>query len=322
MTRFTRLLLLMPALGLLAACDRAPQDRWQGYVEAEYTYVAPLDAGRIVALAAARGDLVTAGQPLFALEDDAERAARDQAQAELAQAEADLADLQKGERPEDLAIIQAQLDTARASLSLSVPRLARREKMVKGSIIGEEELDSAKAAILSDRGNIAEYEARLLEARLPARIDKIAAAEKLVAARQAALADAAWRLSRRQENAPVAGRIEDVYYRLGETAGAAQPVVSLLAPENVKLRFFVPEPDLARFAVGQKVAVSCDGCAGGLTATVTFIARAAEFTPPVIYSLTRREKLVFLVEAKPDDLAQAWHPGLPVDIGVAPGAGS
>lgn len=322
MTRYTRILLLAPALAALLACDRGTPDTWQGYVEAEYTYVAPLDSGRIIALGVARGDQVNAGQPLFALEDDAERAARDQAAAELAQAAADLADLQKGERPEDLAIIQAQLDKARASLSLSVPRLARREKMVKGSIIGEEELDSAKAAILSDRGNIAEYEARLEEAKLPARSDKIAAAEKLVTARQAALADAAWRLSRRAETAPVAGRVEDVYYRLGETAGAAQPVVSLLAPENLKLRFFVPEPDLARLAVGQKVIVACDGCATGLTATISFIARAAEFTPPVIYSLTRREKLVFLVEAKPDDLTQAWHPGLPVDIAIAAGAGS
>ena len=316
MTRLHFLLLCASAF-TLAACDRGAPETWQGYVEAEYTYVAPLDSGRITKLDVARGDQVGAGQPLFALEDDAERAARDQAQAELSQAEADLADLQKGERPEDLAIIQAQLDEARASLSLSVPRLARREKMVKGSIIGEEELDSAKAAILSDRGNIAEYEARLAEAQLPARIDKIAAAEQLVAARQAALADAAWRLSRRQEAAPVAGRVEDVYYRLGETAGAAQPVVSLLAPENLKLRFFVPEADLARLAIGQKVTVACDGCAANLTATISFIARAAEFTPPVIYSLTRREKLVFLVEAKPDDLSQAWHPGLPVDIGIA-----
>jgi len=165
---------------VIAGCDRADRDTWQGYVEAEYTYVAPLEAGRIIALHVERGNQVEAGQTLFELEDDAERAARDRAVAELAQADSDLADLRKGDRPEDLAIIQAQLDEARASLALSVPRLARREKMVKGSIIGEEELDEAKSAILADRGNISEYEARLAEARLPARIDQIAAAERLV----------------------------------------------------------------------------------------------------------------------------------------------
>lgn len=320
--------LLLIALAALAGCDRPSQDAWLGYVEAEYTYVAPLEAGRIVALDVDRGDQVQAGQALFTLENDAEQAAHDQAAAELAQAESDLADLQKGERPEDLAIIQAQLDHARASLALSVPRLQRREKMVRGNIVGEEELDEAKSAILQDRGNIAEYEARLAEAHLPARVDKIAAQERLVAARKAALADAAWRLSRRQEKAPAAGRIEDVFFRAGETASAGQGVVSLLTPDKLKLRFFVPEPELTDIAVGQKVAIACDGCAPNLTATISFIARAAEFTPPVIYSLTRREKLVFLVEARPDDLSQPWHPGLPVDVTPLParnptgGAGS
>ncbi|HWA47217.1 MAG TPA: biotin/lipoyl-binding protein, partial [Dongiaceae bacterium] len=142
-------LLCLPLL--LAGCDQPPKDVWQGYVEAEFTYVAPLNAGRIIALNVARGDQVKAGQVVFALEHDSETAARNQAQADLAQAESDLADLQKGERPEDLAIIQAQLDEARASLALSVPRLERRQKMVKGSIIGEEELDEAKSSILADR---------------------------------------------------------------------------------------------------------------------------------------------------------------------------
>lgn len=320
----SRLLLLATALAALAGCEQSSKDSWLGYVEAEYTYVAPLEAGRIVALAVERGDQVESGQPLFTLESDAELAARDQAAAELAEAEAELADLKKGERPEDLAIIQAQLDHARASLALSVPRLARREKMVKGNIVGEEELDEAKSAILQDRGNIAEYEARLAEAKLPARIDKVLAQERLVEARKAALADATWRLSRRQETAPAAGRVEDVFFRTGETASAGQGVVSLLTPDKLKLRFFVPEPELASIAVGQKVAVACDGCPPNLTATISFIARAAEFTPPVIYSLTRREKLVFLVEAKPDDLNQPWHPGLPVDVTPLPtqGAGS
>jgi HlyD family secretion protein len=315
------------ALALLAAvagCDQSRHDGWQGYVEAEYTYVAPLETGRITALDVQRGDEVQAGAPLFSLEDDSQRAVRDQAEAELHQAEADLADLQKGDRPEDIAIIQAQLDEARADLALSVPRLERRQKMVKGNIVGEEQLDEAQSAILKDRGTIAEYEARLVRARLPARTDKIASAEKLVAARQAQLADAEWHLSRRQEKAPAAGRVEDVFFRMGETAESGQTVVSLLTPDKLKLRFFVPEQQLSSIAIGQKVGVGCDGCAPNLTATISFIARAAEFTPPVIYSLTRREKLVFLVEAKPDDLDQPWHPGLPVDIRPlpAPGAGS
>jgi HlyD family secretion protein len=305
-------------LVLVTGCERPDPPAWQGYVEADYTYVAALETGRITEVKVERGDQVEPDQLLFALENDSELAARNQAASELAQAESDLADLQKGERPEDLAIIQAQLDKARASLELSVPRLQRREKLVKNSIVAEEELDQARSEILADRGNIAEYEARLAEAKLPARTDKIASAEKLVEARRAALADAEWRLSRRLERAPAAGRVEDVFFRIGETASAGQGIVSLLTPDRIKLRFFVPEPQLASISVGQKIAVGCDSCAPNLTATIAFIARTAEFTPPVIYSLTRREKLVFLVEAKPDDLSQPWHPGLPVDVRPLP----
>lgn len=319
-----RISIALVLLAALAGCDRPDRSGWQGYVEAEYTYVAPLETGRITALDVQRGDQVVAGAPLFSLEYDSQRAAADQAEAELHQAQSDLADLQKGDRPEDLAVIQAQLDEAQASLSLSVPRLQRREKMVKGSIVGEEELDEAKMEILRDRGNIAEYQARVVQAKLPARDDKIASAQKLVTAREAALADAEWKLSRRQETAPAAARVEDVFFRPGETASSGQAVVSLLTPDKLKLRFFVSEPELSSISVGQRVSVGCDGCGPNLTATINFIARAAEFTPPVIYSLTRREKLVFLVEARPDDLSQPWHPGLPVDIRALPaqGAGS
>jgi HlyD family secretion protein len=313
-----RILSALAALIAVTGCDRQDQYGWQGYVEAEYTYVAPLETGRITALNVERGDQVQADTPLFGLEADSQRAARDQAEAELHQAQSDLADLLKGDRPEDLAVIQAQLNEAQASLALSVPRLQRREKMVKGSIVGEEELDEAKMQILKDRGNIAEYEARVAQAKLPGRDDKIASAEKLVAARQAQLADAEWQLSRRQEKAPAAARVEDVFFRAGETAESGQAVVSLLTPDKLKLRFFVAEPELSSVSVGQKVGVSCDGCKPNLTATINFIARAAEFTPPVIYSLTRREKLVFLVEARPDDLSQPWHPGLPVNIRPLP----
>ena len=315
-------IVLVLAIGC-ASCEKpVEKGYWQGYVEAEYTYIAPLEAGRIIALEVQRGDEVDAGQPLFALEDDSERAVRDRAAADLAQARSDLADLQKGDRPEDLAVIQAQLDEARASLALSVPRLGRRQEMVKGSIVGEEELDEARSQILKDRGNIAQYEARLVQAQLPSREDKIATAEKLVEARQATLVDAQWRLSRRMERAPASGRVEDVFFRVGETASAGQGVVSLLTPDRLKLRFFVSELELASIAIGQKVSISCDGCTPNLTATITFIARAAEFTPPVIYSRTRREKLVFLIEAKPDDLSQPWHPSLPVDVRPLPAQGA
>ena len=317
-----RLLLVLPFVLCLAACDQAPAPSGLlGYVEADYVYAAPVSGGRIVQVAVKRGDQVAAGQTLFTFDAADETAKRDQASAALAQAQAQLADLETGQRPEELAIIQAQLDAAQAALTLSVPRIARREQLVKQNVVAVEDVDTAKAAVLGDRGHVAEYEARLAAAKLPARTQQIAAAEEAVAGAEAELASAQWALDQRKIAAPAAGRVQDVYYRIGEDVVAGAPVLQLLPPPNLKLRLYVPEPELGRYRIGEKLAVSCDGCAAGQTATISFIADQAEFTPPVIYSRDSRAKLVFLIEAQPDDATQTWHPGQPVDARPLP-AGS
>ncbi|MEJ2432643.1 MAG: efflux RND transporter periplasmic adaptor subunit [Pseudolabrys sp.] len=121
------------------------------------------------------------------------------------------------------------------------------------------------------------------------------------------------RLARRRAHSPAAGTIQEVYYRQGETVPPGRPVVSLLPPGNLKIRFFAPEALLPEIKYGEPVVVSCDGCEKGLTAKVTFIAKSAEYTPPVIYSREERAKLVFLVEAhplKPD----AFRVGQPITV--------
>ena len=313
MSRTTSIVAGYLATLLLAGCDQPKQVGLLGYVEADYVYAAPISGGRIAEVAVKRGDAVAAGQTLFELDAADETARRDQAAAALDQAKADLADLQIGQRPEELAIVQAQLDAAKASLMLSVPRIERRKEMVKQNIVGVEEVDSAQAAVLEDRGRIAEYTARLAAAKLPARNDRIVAATQAVAAAEATLRSAQWALDQRKVMASADGRIEDIYYRAGETVATAAPVLQLLPPANVKFRLYVPEPELGRYRVGDKLAVACDGCKAGLTATIRFIATTAEFTPPVIYSRESRAKLVYLIEARPDDVTQPWHPGQPIE---------
>ncbi|GAB2178043.1 HlyD family secretion protein [Dongia sp. agr-C8] len=308
-----RLMILLAAFLLLAACDRPSSTGLLGYIEADYVYAAPVSGGRIAEVAVKRGDTVTAGAELFTLDATEEAAKRDQAKAALDKAKADLADLMTGDRPEELAIIQAQLDAARASMTLSVPRVERRRTMVKTNIVGREDLDEAESALLTDRGRIAEYTARLAAAKLPARADQIAAAEHAVTEAEAALASAQWALDQRTVVASADGRIEDVFFRAGEEANAGAAVLQLLSPPNLKLRLYVPEPRLGSYKIGQKLAITCDGCTAGQTATISFIATTAEFTPPVIYSRESRAKLVYLIEARPDDTTQPWHPGQPVE---------
>jgi len=124
------------------------------------------------------------------------------------------------------------------------------------------------------------------------------------------------RLARRRMAAPVSGAVQRVYYRPGETVQPGKPVVALLPPSNLKIRFFAPEPRLASIRIGDTVTVTCDSCARGLTAKVSFIAQSAEYTPPVIYSREERAKLVYLIEARPDQ-PEKFRVGQPVSVMLA-----
>jgi len=128
------------------------------------------------------------------------------------------------------------------------------------------------------------------------------------------------RLARRRALSPADGVIQEIYYRPGETVPPGRAVTALLPPGNLKIRFFAPEGELPHIKYGEIVNVSCDGCAQGLTAKVTFIADSAEYTPPVIYSLEERAKLVFLIEAHPDE-PQKFRVGQPVTVSL-PNEGS
>ena len=160
-------------------------------------------------------------------------------------------------------------------------------------------------------------QAELETAQLGARADEIQAAEAAVNAAQAQLAQADWRLDQLSQAAPKAGLVVDTLYRPGEWVAAGAPVVQLLPPANVKIRFFVPEPQLGAIAVGDEVQVRCDACAPNLTAVISFISPDAEYTPPVIYSREMRAKLVYLVEARPREPG-ALRPGQPVDVTLQP----
>jgi HlyD family secretion protein len=107
------------------------------------------------------------------------------------------------------------------------------------------------------------------------------------------------RLARRTGFAPVNGIVQQIYFREGETVPPQRPVLSIMPPGNMKLRFYVPEPDLPKLAIGDEVRVACDNCAGDLTAKIYFIATSAEYTPPVIYSLDERTQRVYLSQARP-----------------------
>jgi HlyD family secretion protein len=146
-------------------------------------------------------------------------------------------------------------------------------------------------------------------------------AEAALRTAQARLNSAQTRLTRRKVFSPVEGTVEQIYYRVGEMVPAGRPVVALLPPGNLKIRFFVNEARLPEMKIGAPVNVHCDGCASDIMAKITFIARSSEFTPPVIYSLDERSKLVYLIEAR-TDRPEMLRVGQPVTVTLAPQAGA
>lgn len=301
-------------LALLAACTPVDPPPLQGYVEGEFVRLASPFAGTLVSLAVARGQRVQAGAPLFVLEQDNETAARLEAERRLEAARARRDNLRKGRRPAEIAAIEAQLDQARAQLAQSQAQFEREQKLARRGFIAADRLDASRSVRDRDRARVRELTQQLAVARLPARPDEIRAAEAEVEAAAAALRQATWRLEQKSLRAPADALVEDTYYNEGEWVPAGAPVVSLLPPGNVKIRFYVPEPELARLKLGQAVRIFCDGCAP-VRARVSYIAPRAEYTPPVIYSKNTRAQLVFLVEARPaQEDALRFHPGQPVDV--------
>lgn len=303
---------------LLVSCADKAGDAFPGYAEAEYVRLTPAIGGTLVKLYLKRGDKVVAGAPAFVLEQENERAALEEAAARVRRAQAQLADLKKGKRPDEVAAVQAQLAQAEAGLKLSAADLARQKQLVGAKFIAPARLDEAQAAIERDRARVSELRAQLRVARLGARSDAIDGAQQELKTAEAQLAQAQWRLTQKTQRIPTAGEVVDVLYQEGETVPAGSPVLSLLPPHNIKARFFVPEPALATLRLGQELLLQCDGCGAPIPAKVSYISREAEYTSPLIYSKENRSTLVFMIEARPSiDDARRLHPGQPLEIRLA-----
>lgn len=272
-----RSLLLGLAL-LVSACGERAVGVLQGYGEADYIYLSAQDPGVVRELMVREGDRVEAGARVFSL--DADRLSYSAQSAEAQRAAA-----------------AAAVNTAQADATLAQRNFARGLELFERGFYPRARLDADRAS--RDAAN-----ARLAQARR----------EAGAAGAQTELAQE--RVSDLAGVAPLGGTIEQIFHRQGEVVNAGEPIAALLAPENMKVRFFAPEALLSQLGVGARVLVSCDGCGEARAATVSFVAREPQFTPPVIYSLDQREKLVFLVEARLDAPGPV-RPGMPVDVRLA-----
>lgn len=288
-----------------------------GYVEGEYVLLAPIEVAQVETVKVKRGDRVEPNTPVVTLESADAKIAVAQAEAALAQAQAQLADLQVGKRPEEIAVLKAEVDMARAQATDARRRYDRASDLFKRGTGTQADYDTASATLETANAQVGQAEANLAVGGLPARPETIKAADNQVKQAQSALEQAEWRLSKRVLAAPSPGRVNDVIRNPGDTAGPTAPVISMLPDGAVKLSVYIPERAFSSIKVGTLLSVHCDGCGEGVKARVSYVSPDPEFTPPVIYSLENRQKLVYLVEARPEGEAQALQPGQIVDVELA-----
>jgi HlyD family secretion protein len=317
MNRQRALVLVLLAVGaavitLLVLVPRMGQRHTlTGYMEGEPLYLAAPVSGRVAQMLVARGQEVKAGQALFVVDPAQLGAQRDQALGELAAAQAQALDARKGARPVELAVLDANVAAAEARARDAEADLRRIQPLVRQGYYAPARLDDVRAAAQAARAQVTAARKQRDAAALGAREDLIRAADARVGQAQAAVTGADARLADVAPHAPSAARVEEVFFQQGEWAVANQPIVSLLPDDRIKVRFFVPERQLAAYRPGTVVRFACDGCPQGLTARVVFVSPRPEFTPPVIYSREARDRLVYMVEARP---SARLTPGQPVDV--------
>jgi HlyD family secretion protein len=296
----------------------AGQANYLGYVEGETVLIAAPQAGRIILRPATKGARVSKNATVFGLDDAAAKAEVARTQAAVVTAQAQLDNLLSGKREPELEQIRAQRQEAEAGLVLAEKDLIRASRLSSSGTVSQNSLDQAQAAVAQFKARIAQFDASEQAASLAARSAEIDAARSRVKEAQASAEQARSKLSDLSPLAPVDARVENTFFDVGEWVAAGQPVVSLLPPDAVTLRFFIAEQTLAKAQPGTTIHFTCDGCGAPKEATITRVESTPEFTPPVIYSQGARAKLVFLVEAKPAAADPLLRPGLPIEVQPLP----
>jgi len=212
-------------------------------------------------------------------------------------------------------VAQAQLAQAVAAQAQAEQQLTRDEAQLKAGGIAQSQLDDSRANAAIKSARVRELSGQVEISRMPAREDQVQAQAAQVEAARAAVAQAAWKVRQKRVASSQAGLVSDTLYREGEWVAAGSPVVRLLPPANVKVRFFVPETIVGSLKPGRGVSVHCDGCGADVALTVSYVSNDPEYTPPIIYSNETRAKLVFMVEARASrEDGPRLRPGQPVAV--------
>jgi HlyD family secretion protein len=293
-----RALILFFITLMLAGCKDSDEDLIFGYAEGRFRLLAPESEGRIAELMIEEGQDVEAGATIARLDDSIERARLAEAEARAAAAVARFKDASLGGRDPEIQAARNLLAQADAAAQEAADDLGRVRPLYDRGVVPHARLDAAEAASRAADARVAELRQRLALVEMPARENVISALEADAEAAKATAAAAREALAKRTVYAPEAGRIERLLREAGETAGPSAPIVRYLPTGAMMAVGFIPEPRLGEFALGDRLAVACDGCPEDLSAIVTSISQKAAFTSPTIFSDRERARLIFRLEAR------------------------
>lgn len=304
---------------LLGSCRDAERVSLSGYVEIEPVRLGAALSGRLISLPLTKGQTVHPGQTAFVLEQEQESLSVAEAEAHLSQAQSQLKNLLTGKRPVEIEAIAAELLALQTALNQSDADWKRQVSLHKQGLVSDASLDLARTKRDVDAARVEQLKAQLAAAKLPAREAEIEATRASAVAAKQQLAMRQWGLQQKSISIPVGGQIDDTYFRPGEWVPSGSPVISILPPGALKIRFFIPENERSRYVVGSQILVQCDHCGSAQRARISSVAKEAEFTPPVLYNRDNRSRLVWMAEAEPLDRGRFdLRPGQPVDVVISP----
>ncbi len=300
-------------LAFLSSCHS--NTTYLGYIEAYLIYVTPPVSGQLFDLDVMRGEPITLQQKLYQLDPEPEQSYLNQAKYTLAAEQETLSDLENGQRTTILDAIRANIAEAQAQLALAQITLSRNQTLYQKHAVSKAALDAAQTDYSAKLQIVKQLQSNLAEAELGSRQHTIEAQAQKVKAAEESMNAYAWQVSQKTGIALDQGIVFDTFFRPGEYITAGQPVLAILSPKEIRVLFYVPEPNYSQIKLGQTVWFKVDGEKKYYPVTVSFISKDAEYTPPVIYSEESKSKLVYRVEAKlPEKIALDFHPGSPVQV--------
>lgn len=308
--------ILFVALATLFIFFKSSEKLLQGYIEGDYVYVASTQTGRLIGLHTSEGKIIEKGNDLFDLDITLELKQIKEAEEQVEIAKHQLENIKTGKRPEEIKALEAAVEQIKAEIVYAKDEFDRAERLIQSKSISVSQHQRLRSDYYRLKARLAQLQQELEVGKLPARIEEIRAAEDEIQRAEARLSQVKWVRDEKAVKSNIDGMVTKIVYRVGDMVQAINPVIQILPPTAIKIRFFVPETMLGSLKLEQKVEVQCDGCPVAIPAKVSFISPTAEYTPPVLYTREWRDKLVFLVEAHPITPNYDLHPGQPVDIRI------